>query len=168
MESDYEPIHQDEHQESVWRRPEMASKLSLAAGRAGMGTEGGIYQLIERVDSVTDGMDDEIEMQAKLNEHSEAEPSSATTSIPVTHGTDTARKEEESSAGILLGIHNMYLVLPQFMVTFLSSILFHFLERKDAPNDTEHASPEAMGVVLRVGAVMAGIAGYLSTRIGRE
>ncbi|KAI9260492.1 major facilitator superfamily domain-containing protein [Phascolomyces articulosus] len=70
------------------------------------------------------------------------------------------------SAGVLLGIHNMYIVAPQFLVTFFSSVMFHFLE-KDASKG-EEASPDAIGVVLRFGALMAGVAAFLSSRIGRS
>lgn len=62
------------------------------------------------------------------------------------------------AAGVLLGIHNMYIVLPQFLVTFLSSIVFRILESQDSSRD-------AIGIILRFGAVMAGIAGYLSFKI---
>ncbi|CAG8442005.1 2634_t:CDS:10 [Funneliformis mosseae] len=39
-----------------------------------------------------------------------------------------------SEAGVLLGIHNMYIVLPQFLVTFISSIIFAILEPSDEGN----------------------------------
>ncbi|KAG0176568.1 hypothetical protein DFQ28_005631 [Apophysomyces sp. BC1034] len=168
VESDYQPVQQDEHYDSGTNRPEMSSKLSLAAGKAGIGTEGGIYQLIERVDSVADGMDNGIEMQTKPIEHHVEQGSSSAINHTVFDNNTDRNREEESSAGILLGIHNMYLVLPQFMVTFFSSVLFYFLEKRNTSDDTDSTSPAAIGIVLRVGAVMAGIAGYLSMRIGRE
>ncbi|SAL95215.1 hypothetical protein [Absidia glauca] len=68
------------------------------------------------------------------------------------------------SAGIILGIHNMYIVLPQFLVTFFSSVLFHFLE-KDNTDAQDGTSSDAIGVVLRFGAVMAAIAGFLSIKL---
>ncbi|KAI8880900.1 MFS general substrate transporter [Backusella circina FSU 941] len=66
----------------------------------------------------------------------------------------------EPAAGVLLGIHNMYVVLPQFLVTFFSSIVFKLLENKEGTTD-------AIGVVLRFGALMAGVAAFISLKIGR-
>lgn len=64
-------------------------------------------------------------------------------------------KEESPAAGVLLGIHNMYVVLPQFLVTFLSSFIFRMFDAVDNQTDT-------IGLVLRIGAVMAGVAGFIS------
>ncbi len=52
-------------------------------------------------------------------------PTSPTTftTHPSTNPNSTADK-----AGVILGIHNVFLVLPQFIVTFLSSIIFYLLE----------------------------------------
>ncbi|OAD09080.1 hypothetical protein MUCCIDRAFT_136915, partial [Mucor lusitanicus CBS 277.49] len=65
------------------------------------------------------------------------------------------------AAGVLLGIHNMYIVLPQFLVTFFSSIVFRILESSEGSTDT-------IGIILRVGAVMAGVAGFISLKIGNK
>jgi hypothetical protein len=37
-------------------------------------------------------------------------------------------KGTADKAGVILGIHNVFLVLPQFIVTFLSSIIFYLME----------------------------------------
>ncbi|KAF9345462.1 hypothetical protein BGX26_003100 [Mortierella sp. AD094] len=79
---------------------------------------------------------------------------------------------EASSAGALLGIHNIYIVLPQFLVSFLSSLVFAAIEPRpqdgtgfqaDQPGD-----PETIGVMLRIGGVMAGIAAVLSLRLWKQ
>lgn len=181
----------------------MASKVSLAAGGAGLGTEGGLYHLVEQQDdSEAQEIDGQIELQRRKSSDSrrvlfaleeykdEAAPTDR--SAPATSSHDTEQGATDSrdddlrrvsehvednhmisknanpapSAGVLLGIHNMYVVLPQFLVTFFSSVIFHFLEKGSSTE--EEASPDAIGVVLRFGAIMAGIAGYLSTRIGRS
>lgn len=82
--------------------------------------------------------------------------------VPLTLSTPAATAIP--SAGIILGIHNMYIVLPQFLVTFFSSVLFHFLE-KDNTDAQDGTSSDAIGVVLRFGAVMAAIAGFLSIKL---
>lgn len=175
----------------------MSSRFSLAAGGAGLGTEGGLYQLVEQeLDSDPEETDAGIEMQQstskKQSKHSlppSMNPSSSG-DIQLDHSNDeddhaimlTSHMDQEHnnnnnldssqvnssstpSAGVLLGIHNMYIVMPQFLVTFLSSIIFHFLE--NGSSKSEEASPSTIAIVLRFGAIMAGVAGYLSTRIGR-
>ncbi|KAG1193406.1 hypothetical protein G6F35_013507 [Rhizopus arrhizus] len=75
------------------------------------------------------------------------------------------RHEGSSSpaAGVLLGIHNMYIVLPQFLVTFFSSLIFRLLEN----NQGQETPTDTIGVILRIGAIMAAIAGFLSLKIGK-
>jgi len=82
-----------------------------------------------------------------------------------------ALTSEGSSAGALLGIHNMYIVLPQFLVSFLSSVVFAAIEPRgkqegaiDGP-ETTAVDPDTIGVVLRFGGIMAGIAALLSLRL---
>ncbi|KAI7883564.1 MFS general substrate transporter [Lichtheimia hyalospora FSU 10163] len=178
----------------------MSSKVSLAAGGAGLGTEGGLYQLVEQeLESDPEETDAGIEMRQsapkKQSRHSlpsmDREQPSSSNDMQSNHPNDeddhaimlTSRMDQEHnnnnnldssdtnsssipSAGVLLGIHNMFIVMPQFLVTFLSSIIFHFLE--NGSSKSEEASPSTIAIVLRFGAVMAGVAGYLSTRIGRE
>ncbi|WRT68682.1 uncharacterized protein IL334_005661 [Kwoniella shivajii] len=124
-------------------------------------------------------------------------------------GTSTADK-----AGVILGIHNVFLVLPQFVVTFLSSIIFYLMEpEKGLPahhpqttiplpgNITEsitdsplgeavseigeemvkrfingraeaigsdNSSPDAVGLIFRIGGVSAAIGGYICYRLSRD
>lgn len=140
---------QPPHEVFINPRAMSSSRYSLAAGGASLGTEGGFYQLVEQPEDASD----------RMEMHSRHDLSG--------QGADETVKLDPSatSAGILLGIHNMYIVLPQFLVTFFSSIMFHFLEK--GGTEGEDASPGAIGVVLRFGAIMAGIAGYFTTRIGR-
>ncbi|CAM0136913.1 unnamed protein product [Umbelopsis sp. WA50703] len=155
----------------------MTSTVSLAAGGAGLGMEGGMYQLVETAPE-EDGRPsiDRLEMGELENmsndesdPHAHAHVRLSTDSDfdldrmdPAAQNSRTQTRQDMASAGVILGIHNMYIVLPQFLVTFLSSILFHFIETSTSNQDTP---PNAIGIVLRVGAVMAGIACYLSTKI---
>jgi solute carrier family 45 protein 1/2/4 len=86
---------------------------------------------------------------------------------------------EASSAGALLGIHNIYIVLPQFLVSFLSSLVFAAIEPKSstgdptgrepvAPVEETAGDPDTIGVMLRFGGVMAGIAALLSLRLWKQ
>ncbi|KAI7847853.1 major facilitator superfamily domain-containing protein [Circinella umbellata] len=236
-------------------RMAMSSRISLVAGQTGLGTEGGLYQLVEQFDTdgdsdnerreVNDGIElhdrrrqlpqqqqDELHrieatsrnideqqqvvtipkppdsnnvistpsdamMMAPLNDHIENgkdsldfninEQSAESSDRDVLLGNNQQEDNNDNhfgrrrssptgtttmtvntnipSAGVLLGIHNMYIVAPQFLVTFFSSVMFHFLEKNSS--EGEETSPDAIGVVLRFGALMAGIAAFLSSRIGR-
>jgi hypothetical protein len=60
--------------------------------------------------------------------------------IPRGGSSDTA-----AQAGAILGIHNLFIVLPQFLITFLSSILFYLLE--PSKSIAEHGTVSHPGVV---------------------
>ncbi|KAG0367234.1 hypothetical protein BGZ54_004191 [Gamsiella multidivaricata] len=79
---------------------------------------------------------------------------------------------EVTSAGALLGIHNIYIVLPQFLVSFLSSLVFAAIEpRADGATEGEldqPGNPETIGVMLRIGGIMAGIAALLSLKLWKQ
>lgn len=94
------------------------------------------------------------------------------TSSPSLSGNNT----EATSAGALLGIHNIYIVLPQFLVSFLSSIVFAAIEPKGSQegggvgsqDPLETGNPDTIGVMLQFGGVMAGIAALLSLRLWKQ
>ncbi|KAI8391613.1 major facilitator superfamily domain-containing protein [Radiomyces spectabilis] len=172
----------DETRDRLGMNPHFASsRISLAAGAAGIGTDGGIYQLVEHTDPRThESADHSIPMDTLHSEpavlpHTTEDSPDQTALLPPQsrYSPDTELQQSQSmspdslpSTGVLLGIHNMYIVLPQFLVTFASSIIFHFLE-KDIPAGDE-SSTNAIGVVLRFGAIMAGVAGYFCTKITRS
>ncbi|KAF9437452.1 hypothetical protein BGZ76_000658 [Entomortierella beljakovae] len=81
-------------------------------------------------------------------------------------------------AGLVLGVHNMYLVFPQFVDALIASCLFALLgsapieDHPFTPNYTTSLSilqtadkPEPIGWVLRFGGIMALVAAYLSRRL---
>jgi solute carrier family 45 protein 1/2/4 len=71
------------------------------------------------------------------------------------------RDDEQLHPGSVLGIHNMYVVLPQFVMTLISSVVFAVLERQGGSKD----DPGAIGFVLRCGGVMALVAGIYSRKL---
>ncbi|EUC63666.1 MFS transporter, sucrose transporter [Rhizoctonia solani AG-3 Rhs1AP] len=98
-----------------------------------------------------------------------------------------------SKAGIILGIHNLVVVLPQFLVTGLSAILFAVLEPHRSVLHGKHpgnvppgtnitlplnileireeetnASSDSIGLIFRVGGVSAAVASLLAWRLARE
>ncbi|KAJ1644273.1 hypothetical protein LPJ64_004024 [Coemansia asiatica] len=75
------------------------------------------------------------------------------------------------SAGTILGIHNVFIVIPQFLTAFLSSLLFAFFEQIEGsePNSdpgAQHARQIAM--VLRLGGIASAVAAYYSWKLSRN
>ncbi|KAF9164270.1 hypothetical protein BGX21_000038 [Mortierella sp. AD011] len=81
------------------------------------------------------------------------------------------KKGPHLDAGLVLGVHNMYIVFPQFVDAIIASCLFAMIG--SAPRDDQPFTPPAMaarepepvGWVLRFGGVMALVAAYLSRRL---
>ncbi|CAG8566202.1 5287_t:CDS:2, partial [Funneliformis mosseae] len=66
--------------------------------------------------------------------------------------------EGEFDAGMILGVHNMYIVFPQFVVSLISAIIFKLVNSKVGNVETN----DGVGWVLRFGGFMALIAAVLS------
>jgi solute carrier family 45 protein 1/2/4 len=67
-------------------------------------------------------------------------------------------------AGMALGIHNIYIVLPQFLSTFISSLVFMYTGSLRHGEDGTPAVDE-FGWVLRIGATAAIVAGFVALRV---
>jgi len=112
-------------------------------------------------------------------------------------GTEPEHGGIGDKAGIILGIHNVFVVIPQFLVTGLSSIIFAIFEpsRKvlkrsivdAAYSGTEHAHTpwslnmlallrraeetrpfDSIGLMFRIGGVSAAIACWLCVRLSKQ
>ncbi|KAI8607974.1 hypothetical protein BC830DRAFT_1174819, partial [Chytriomyces sp. MP71] len=68
----------------------------------------------------------------------------------------------QSRAGMILGIHNMYIVFPQFIATLLSSFIF-WLSQGDASS-----ARDSFGLSLRVASVCALVAAGIADRVARK
>ncbi|KAJ3088840.1 hypothetical protein HK102_007812 [Quaeritorhiza haematococci] len=88
----------------------------------------------------------------------------------------SARREQKLEAGIVLGIHNIYIVLPQFVSTFMSAIVFQIINGNSGGGGTEGGASageggvevdrnDAVGWVLRLGAVWAILAGFIALKV---
>ncbi|OAQ27119.1 MFS general substrate transporter [Linnemannia elongata AG-77] len=100
------------------------------------------------------------------------------------------QKGPQLDAGLVLGVHNMYIVFPQFVDAIIASCLFAVIgnaARPDQPSDptlpppttppppgsgdlgwmhwAAAKDPEPVGWVLRFGGIMALVAAYLSRRL---
>ncbi|KAF9129943.1 hypothetical protein BGX30_013701 [Mortierella sp. GBA39] len=137
----------------------------------------------ESEDSESSEADGEYKKSCKQKKHSSSEEGRSSGSHPGTGSGSTATtsppsgSSEASSAGALLGIHNIYIVLPQFLVSFLSSLVFAAIEPKtstsgdsttELPVKESAGNPDTIGVMLRFGGVMAGIAALLSIRLWKQ
>ncbi|RGB41290.1 major facilitator superfamily domain-containing protein [Rhizophagus diaphanus] len=129
-----------------------------------------MYNLVE-TGAVLEGGDNESEDDDNdENLRTSMRASTEETTFIDSHG-DISTKDT-SEAGVLLGIHNIYIVLPQFLVTIFSSIIFAILEpsgdkntiRQHHPHD-KNLDADSIGFVLRVGGFMAIIAGFLSIKL---
>jgi solute carrier family 45 protein 1/2/4 len=72
-------------------------------------------------------------------------------------------EEEEFDAGMILGVHNMYIVFPQFVISIVSSIIFKLVENVNTNDeDVVIGKNDSVGWVLRFGGVMSLVAAVLS------
>ncbi len=113
---------------------------------------------------------------------------SASPVAPMRHRSSAKGRDTADKAGVILGIHNVFLVLPQFIVTIMSSIIFYFMEPSKIAQipveadmgpgsvDTvtrregmgEGASSDAVGLIFRIGGLSALIGGIICMRLGRS
>ncbi|PKC68687.1 MFS general substrate transporter [Rhizophagus irregularis] len=131
-----------------------------------------MYNLVE-TGAVLEGGDNESEdNDENLRTSMRTSTEETTSEIPFIDSHGDISTKDSSEAGVLLGIHNIYIVLPQFLVTIFSSIIFAILEpsgdkntiRQHHPHD-KNLDADSIGFVLRVGGFMAIIAGFLSIKL---
>ncbi|KAJ1919502.1 hypothetical protein H4219_001973 [Mycoemilia scoparia] len=80
-----------------------------------------------------------------------------------------------TSAGTILGIHNIYVSMPQFITAFICSVVFYIFELMEGPqgahdpnagdDDFSGVHARAIGWVLRLGGVASFVAAYISLRL---
>ncbi|KAI7849215.1 major facilitator superfamily domain-containing protein [Circinella umbellata] len=75
--------------------------------------------------------------------------------------------ENELDAGMVLGVHNIYIVSPQFLVAFVSAIIFRIVNwvEENGKNDEQESDTANVAWVLMFGGVMSLIATILCRRI---
>lgn len=74
-------------------------------------------------------------------------------------------QHDDFDAGMILGVHNMYIVFPQFAVAIISSLIFAAsAEEEKDPNDDGRSN---VSTVLAFGGLMALLAALASRRIVR-
>ncbi|KAI8081644.1 major facilitator superfamily domain-containing protein [Halteromyces radiatus] len=73
--------------------------------------------------------------------------------------------DEEFDAGLILGVHNMYIVFPQFAVAVISAFIFAASDSLD--EEQNETNPSSVAMVLTFGGLMALVAAGLSRYIVR-
>jgi solute carrier family 45 protein 1/2/4 len=127
-----------------------------------------IYNLVEGGDNDNDSEDNDNEVDTENLRRSSKDLKNSNVNIST-----------NSEAGVLFGIMNTYIVLPEFLVTFFNSIVFAILEPggyddNDTDIDTrqrhqthtyENLNADAIGFVLRFGGFMTIVAGIISIKL---
>ncbi|KAJ7692920.1 major facilitator superfamily domain-containing protein [Mycena rosella] len=78
-----------------------------------------------------------------------------------------------AQAGVILGIHNIFIVIPQFLVTILCAVVFAMFDPipigiHDVARDDEREKPNSIVYIFRLGALWSLIAFSICRRLGRE
>lgn len=127
----------DEDEKSLKRPADLSLERKIS-----IGDRGGLSPLvIQNQSEMQNEYDPEFENSLVLRHSDESErtdtavdptspyrhPTSPGSGTPISPG-GGGGKETADKAGVILGIHNVFLVLPQFVVTFLSSVIFYLME----------------------------------------
>ncbi|TPX74932.1 hypothetical protein CcCBS67573_g03793 [Chytriomyces confervae] len=75
--------------------------------------------------------------------------------------------ESQLSAGVVLGIHNVYIVIPQLISTLLTSAVF-WMEQEAGPDAPLERDQDLFGLCLRLGSFSALVAAFLAYRASRN
>jgi len=88
------------------------------------------------------------------------------------------KKEEITSAGTIMGLHNVFISSPQFISTLVASVIFHFLGAGGRGDDIDPSSfvdpaletrtGGSIAWVLRVGGLGGFMAAYLTWHLAEE
>ena len=101
--------------------------------------------------------------------------------------TNGKARDTADKAGVILGIHNVFLVLPQFIVTIMASIIFYLMDPPVVPvaaveadmgpgsvdtitrreGAVEGGNPDAVGLIFRIGGLSALVGAIVCMRLGR-
>ncbi|CAE6423685.1 unnamed protein product [Rhizoctonia solani] len=88
-----------------------------------------------------------------------------------------ASEQGPQQAGIILGIHNIFVVIPQFVIIGVSSAIFALLDTKQLlhPGGSDASDglaagkqAESIGVIFRIGGICSGIAAFLTLQLAKS
>lgn len=78
---------------------------------------------------------------------------------------DQRKMDTPLQSGTVSGLHNVCLVLPQFLMTAFTSILFKFMQSE---KDSKSKDAANFGFVLRIGGLAAFVSSYYAFRLARK
>lgn len=78
---------------------------------------------------------------------------------------DRRKLDAPLQSGTISGLHNVSLVLPQFLMTAFTSIIFKLMQTEKGGKSTDAAN---FGLVLRLGGLAAFISSYYALRLARQ
>ncbi|KAG2186913.1 hypothetical protein INT44_003140 [Umbelopsis vinacea] len=87
-------------------------------------------------------------------------------SSPLPKEADEDQNQDEFDAGLILGVHNMYIVFPQFAVAIIAAVIF-VVVGSVAPEDPAHPAKSGITYVLAFGGCMSMVAATVSRYIVR-
>ena len=127
-------------------------------------------------EAIYDGVDaQDIEREVLFDEHANTSTEHLHPPLPPQAQPSAVDVTSANQAGIMLGILNVSMVIPQFLITGLASLIFKFLEpketgieRRSAGADFENTNARGIGIVMRIGAGAALIAAILSYRFTKD
>jgi solute carrier family 45 protein 1/2/4 len=81
--------------------------------------------------------------------------------------TSASRRSSEAplQSGTISGLHNVIIVVPQFIMTALTSIVFSYLSSEGGGKASEAAN---FGFILRLGGIAALVSSFYSFRLARR
>jgi len=95
----------------------------------------------------------------------EREPLLRRRSLTPTHDNDELADAQPLAGGTVLGIHNLAIVIPQFLVALVASTIFNIVDSVEDPNDhNTYLGKSGVGWVLRFGGLCT-LAGALVARM---
>lgn len=120
--------------------------------------------------------DDDLELAPSSTLHIRHASDLSTSSDPATANRNSnATSSTGESAGVYLGVLNIFTTLPQFVGTGISTLVFSILEPGKSPELAQHASPDehhgtdgfsGIGVCLFIGAICSAWAAWKCRNLG--
>ncbi|KAI9244979.1 major facilitator superfamily domain-containing protein [Phascolomyces articulosus] len=129
--------------------------------------------VVDNPDGGTSGSnDDNTNRQRKTSNNNDINYGAISGASTTDETTNEDSNQTKYDAGMVLGVLNIYVVLPQFLTAFLAAIIFAVMNRlhvdqddDDIPNDNRREDTAGVTAVLFFGGLMAVIAAILSRRI---
>jgi len=133
--------------------------------------------------------DDENEETRRISGEEERHGLAVSTNIEERGTIKSVQDGLSAKAGVILGLHNIFIVVPQFMVTGLAAIIFAILDptksvvhhpsvnsgadagvvdRQEVSGGETNRGQNSVAIIFRVGGVAALVAFVLSLRLARE